>query len=82
VGRQHAPITTTHLKENYLRRNGLPRSDQAVLTEHWTRHRDYLTIVTVIEDQCFERAAGAQRQLVHRSRSTAAIFGREYAAGC
>jgi hypothetical protein len=46
-------ITTTHLKENYLRRNGLPRSDQAVLTEHWTRHHDYLTVVTVIEDPVF-----------------------------
>jgi hypothetical protein len=46
-------ITTTHLKPNYLRRNGLPRSDKATLTEHWTRHADYLTITTVIEDPVF-----------------------------
>jgi hypothetical protein len=46
-------ITTTHLKENYLRRNGVPRSDRATLTEHWTRHADYLTVVTVIEDPVF-----------------------------
>ena len=35
-------ITTTHLKENYLRRNALPRSDQAIITEHWIRHGDIL----------------------------------------
>ena len=46
-------ITTTHLKANYLRRNGLPRSEKATLTEHWTRHGDYLTIVSVIEDRAF-----------------------------
>jgi hypothetical protein len=46
-------ITTTHLKENYMRRNGLPRSDKATLTEHWTRHGDWLTIVSVIEDPAF-----------------------------
>jgi hypothetical protein len=46
-------VTTTHLKPNYLRRNGLPRSDKATLTEHWTRHGDYLTITTVIEDPVF-----------------------------
>ena len=28
-------ITTTHLKTNYIRRNGVPRSDKATLTEHW-----------------------------------------------
>ena len=46
-------ITTTHLKANYIRRNGVPRSDKATLTEHWTRHGDWLTIVSVIEDPVF-----------------------------
>jgi hypothetical protein len=46
-------ITTTHLKTNYMRRNGIPRSDKAVFTEHWTRHGDYLTVVTVIEDPVY-----------------------------
>ncbi len=46
-------VTTTHLKTNYLRRNGLPRSDRATSTEHWMRHGDYLTVVTVIEDPVF-----------------------------
>ena len=35
-------ITTTHLKTNYLRRNALPRSDRAIITEHWIRHGDVL----------------------------------------
>lgn len=46
-------VTTTHLKTNYLQRNGIPRSDQATVTEHWTRHGDYLTIVAVIDDPVF-----------------------------
>lgn len=46
-------VTTTHLKTNYLRRNGVPRSDRAAATEHWIRHGDYLTVVTVIEDPVF-----------------------------
>ncbi len=46
-------VTTTHLKENYIRRNGVPRSDKATLTEHWTRHADWLTVVTVIDDPAF-----------------------------
>ena len=46
-------ITTTHLKENYLRRNALPRSDQAIITEHWIRHGDILTVITITEDPVF-----------------------------
>ena len=62
-------ITTTHLKTNYMRRNGIPRSDKAIFTEHWTRHGDYLTVITVIEDPgVSDRASGAQRQLVSGSR--------------
>ena len=29
--------TTTHFKPSYLRRNGMPRSAKATLTEHWIR---------------------------------------------
>jgi len=46
-------VATTHLKSNYLRRNGLPRSDQATFTEHWVRHGEYLTITTLIRDPAF-----------------------------
>jgi len=43
-------IYTTHLKEGWIRRNGIPRSDKATFTEHWIRHGDNLTIMTVITD--------------------------------
>jgi len=46
-------VFTTHEKESYLRRNGLPRSDKATFTEHWVRHGNYLTITTAITDPVF-----------------------------
>jgi hypothetical protein len=46
-------VTYTHLKEGYLRRNGLPRSDKATLTEHWIRHGDYLTIAVIMNDPVY-----------------------------
>jgi cyclase len=46
-------VTTTHLKEGYLRRNGLPRSDKATLTEHWIRNGDFLTVVTIVHDPVY-----------------------------
>jgi hypothetical protein len=46
-------ITTTHLKANYHRRNEVPSGDQRTLTEHWIRHGDILTVVTVVDDPAF-----------------------------
>ena len=46
-------VTTTHLKTGYLRRNGLPRSDEATLIEHYIRHDDYLTIVKTVDDPVY-----------------------------
>ena len=46
-------VTVTHLKEGYLRRNGLPRSDKATLTEHWIRNGDILTVMTIINDPVY-----------------------------
>jgi hypothetical protein len=37
-------VTTTHLKENWVRRNGLARSDLATATAHIMRHGNYLTV--------------------------------------
>lgn len=46
-------ITTTHLKESYLRRNGIPVSDLATLTEFWIRNNEYLTWVIITEDPVY-----------------------------
>jgi len=46
-------VTTTHLKMGWIRRNGIPRSDKAVLTEHFVRHDDTLTLIAVIQDPVY-----------------------------
>ena len=46
-------VTTTHLKLGWIRRNGIPRSDKATVTEHLIRHGDYLTWVVVIDDPVY-----------------------------
>ncbi len=47
-------ITTTHLKQSYLRRNGLPASSERTATEYWMLHGgQYLTVMTVIDDPVF-----------------------------
>jgi hypothetical protein len=44
---------TTHIKSGYIRRNGVPSSDQATVTEHFTRHGDILTISALIDDPVY-----------------------------
>jgi hypothetical protein len=46
-------VTTTHLKEGWVRRNGVPRSDKATLVEYFIRHGEYLTLVTVVKDPVY-----------------------------
>ena len=46
-------VETTHLKQSYVRRNGLARSDIATTREHYIRHGDYMTIVAVIHDPAY-----------------------------
>jgi glyoxylase-like metal-dependent hydrolase (beta-lactamase superfamily II) len=46
-------VTTTHLKIGWIRRNGIPRSDRATLVEHWIRHGDHLTLVSIVNDPVY-----------------------------
>src|SRR5216117_1692392 len=46
-------VTGTHLKEGYVRRNGVPRSDMATLTEHWIPHGNWLTVVEIVNDPVY-----------------------------
>ena len=46
-------ITTTHLKEYILRRDGVPHSDKATMVEHLLRHGDYLAIVQIVTDPVY-----------------------------
>jgi len=43
-------VYTTHIKRGWIRRNGLRESDKATLTEHFIRHGDHLTHVTILND--------------------------------
>ena len=46
-------VTTTHLKDGFLRRGSPQTSDIYAMTEYITRHDDILTIVTVIDDPVY-----------------------------
>src|SRR5436190_2440882 len=46
-------VTTTHLKDGYLKRGGPQTSDMLRMTEFITRHGDILTVVTVIDDPIY-----------------------------
>ena len=46
-------VRTTHLKAGWIRRNGLPLSDRATMTERFVRHDDLLTHVAMIEDPVY-----------------------------
>jgi cyclase len=46
-------ITTTHLKDGYIRRGGPQTSDLYTQTDYLTRHGDILTIVTVTDDPVY-----------------------------
>jgi len=52
VGHQ-LKVKTTHLKEGWLRRNGVARSDQATVTEYFIRHDDLLTWTVIIDDPIY-----------------------------
>lgn len=46
-------VTTTNIRQKYIRRNGVPHSEEAVMTEHFVRHGDLLTLITILEDPVF-----------------------------
>ena len=46
-------VRTTHLKQGWYRRNGMPESDQATLVEFFVRHGDRLTHTVVVSDPVY-----------------------------
>jgi len=56
TGRWEGPmltVTTTHMKAGWIQRNGVPASDRATLVEHFVRHGDLLTIISVVDDPVY-----------------------------
>ena len=65
-------VVTTNLRAGYLRKNGVPYSENAVLTEHWDVYERqngevWLTITTQVDDPQYMRTA----------RLTAPVFKKE-----
>jgi hypothetical protein len=46
-------VTTTHLKEAYIRRSGLMRSDRAVVRNRWKRMGNYLQATSILYDPVY-----------------------------
>jgi hypothetical protein len=46
-------VTTTHIKEGYLTRAGVPRSSRATVTKRINRYGNYLTMVFIVEDPVY-----------------------------
>ena len=48
-------VVTTHMKAGYLRKNGVPYSERAVITEYFDRHTEtngdqWFTVTTIVDD--------------------------------
>lgn len=46
-------VTTTHMKQGVIQRNGAPASFRSVMTEYFVRHGDLMTVATIIDDPTF-----------------------------
>ena len=46
-------VTTTHLKETYIRRDGLMHSDRATIRTRWRRMGDYLQATSILYDPVY-----------------------------
>ena len=46
-------VRTTHIKQGWHRRNGLPSSDRMELIEYFAKHGDVLTHITIANDPVF-----------------------------
>ena len=46
-------VYTTHIKQGWVRRDGLPESDEATLVEHFIRHDNHLTHVSIVTDPVY-----------------------------
>jgi hypothetical protein len=66
---------TTHMRAGYLRRNGVPLSDQATLTLHFLPHGDLLTIVAITEDPIYFSEPHIETKTYERDGSVMRIVG-------
>ena len=46
-------VTTTHVKQGWHRRENIPASDEVTVIEHFVKHGDLLTHISVTEDPIY-----------------------------
>jgi hypothetical protein len=46
-------VTTTHMKQAFLQRNGIPSSPYGVMTEYFIRHGDRLLVISQVDDPIY-----------------------------
>ena len=46
-------VTTTHMKQAFLQRNGIPSSPYAVMTEYFIRHGNLLMMISQVDDPIY-----------------------------
>jgi hypothetical protein len=46
-------VSTSHIKSEWIRRNGVPNSEFATLIEHFVRHGNVMTYVSVVTDPVY-----------------------------
>ena len=46
-------VTTTHMKYGVIQRNGVPASPKSTMVEHFMRHGDSLTMMTIVYDPVY-----------------------------
>jgi len=74
-------ITTTHIKAGYFRRSGMPASDRITVVEHWIRHGNVLSQITIATDPVYltEPYIRSQEFVVMDRGNTNWLYNCEYA---
>jgi glyoxylase-like metal-dependent hydrolase (beta-lactamase superfamily II) len=74
-------ITTTHIKAGYFRRGGMPASDRTTVVEHWMRHGNVLSQVTIATDPVYltEPYIRSQEFVLMERGNTNWLYNCEYA---
>ena len=73
-------ITTTHIKAGYFRRTGVPASDRITVVEHWMRHGNLLSQVTIATDPVYltEPYIRSQEFVLMERNNTNWLYNCEY----
>jgi hypothetical protein len=58
AGARNLKVVTSHLRAGYIRKNGAPYSDRAVVTEYWNLNElpngdRWLTVISKVEDPTY-----------------------------